>query len=76
MEVSMDLIKLTGLWKKEGQKGAFYSGRFGLGGVLLVFKNDRKDKETDPDLVAYVGQAEKREKPTAEGQDTGVDIPF
>ena len=47
------MIRLTGLWNhKEGEE-EFLSGSFGSG-VLLVYKNNKKFKDTDPDYVVYL----------------------
>jgi hypothetical protein len=61
-----DLLKLGGLWKGKDKKGNdYFSGSFTYGTKLLVMKNTYKDKDTDPDYIAYMapkddkrGQAE------------------
>ena len=74
----MDMIKLTGLWKNEGPKGVYFSGSLGVGGKALVFRNDNKRTEKDPDLVLYLGKVERKEKaPGVEEPNNGnMDFPF
>jgi len=62
------MIKLTGLWKQTGKDGeAYYSGKLGYSATLLIFKNKYKKKDSDPDLMAYVGEAKK----TAPAEENG-----
>ncbi len=71
-----NLIKLTGLWKKEGKDGnIFFRGKLSYNTNLLLFKNQYKNSEKDPDLILYLGKAEKKEqqkKPELDNED----IPF
>lgn len=71
-----NLIKLTGLWKKEGKDGnVFFQGKLSYNTNLLLFKNQYKNSEKDPDLILYIGKAEKKEQPKKpESEDN--DIPF
>jgi len=56
-----DIIKLCGLWRHEtSDKSPFYTGKLSYSASLLIFKNKFKDKDTDPDLIAYIGKVEKR----------------
>jgi len=58
-----NMIKLTGLWKKEGKEGnVFFQGRLSYSTNLLLFKNQYKNSEKDPDLILYIGKAEKKEQ--------------
>lgn len=58
----MDRLKLTGLWQNRDRNGQiYYAGSVNPGIRLMVFKNNRKQKEKDPDLVAYLVPAERRE---------------
>jgi len=60
-EEAVDGVRLTGLWKNEGQDGKPYlAGSLG-GGRMMVFPNERKTKEQDPDFVVYLVPAEKKE---------------
>lgn len=57
------MVKITGLWRKETEKGVHFSGPFGYSANLLLFKNQYKKSEKDPDLVLYIApKAEKKEK--------------
>lgn len=56
----MDGIRLTGLWRNERDGKVHLSGSFG-GGRLVVFPNDRKEGDRDPDYVVYLVPAERRE---------------
>ena len=59
----MDGVKLTGLWKTTTRNGGeMLRGHLGASARLLIFKNDRKRGEQDPDYVAYIVPAEKREE--------------
>jgi len=58
-----NLIKLTGLWKKEGKDGnVFFQGKLSYNTNLLLFKNQYKNSEKDPDLILYIGKAENKEQ--------------
>lgn len=55
-------IRLTGLWRNEGRDGRPYmAGSLG-GGRLVVFPNERKERDADPDFVVYLVPAERREE--------------
>jgi hypothetical protein len=50
------LIKLTGLWERErrGNPGnTYWSGRLGAA-KILVFKNNRKESDSDPDYNVFI----------------------
>ena len=68
------MLKLCGLWRKEGKDGEpFYSGKLGYGVNLLLFKNKYKKADKDPDLVLYLAEAEKnRAKP----EEKTEEVPF
>ena len=71
-----NMIKLTGLWKKEGKEGnVFFQGRLSYSTNLLLFKNQYKNSEKDPDLVLYIGKAEKKEQ-QKKLEPEGGEIPF
>lgn len=63
----MDGIRLTGLWRQERDGRSHLSGSLG-GGRLLVFPNERKANERDPDFVVYLVPAERREGGPARGE--------
>lgn len=58
----MNGIRLTGLWKNTSKDGKpFLSGS--LGGVkVLVFPNEHKKGEKDPDFNLVLAPREEREK--------------
>lgn len=69
------MIQLAALWKKDSKNGrTYYTGKLG-DGRLLLFKNDKKTDEKQPDLILYLVGDEKREakgKPPAREDD----LPF
>ena len=54
-------VRLGGLWKNKSRDGGttYLAGSFGAA-RLLIFPNDRKQGERDPDYVVYVVPAGKR----------------
>ena len=69
------MIELSGLWlndSKEGKK--YFSGSLGRA-RLLVFKNDFKKDEREPDYLLYLDKPVKKES-APEKQDSDMDIPF
>ena len=52
------MIPVTGLWLKKTRDGRpYFSGNLNRGCAVLIFKNDRKEKESDPDYRMYFAQA-------------------
>lgn len=50
------MIQLAALWKKESREGQlYYQGKLG-NGRLLLFENNRKENEKQPDLILYIVQ--------------------
>lgn len=69
-----DLIMIGGLWLNQSQSGEKYmSGRLGLGGKVLIFRNRKKGSDSDPDYYMMLAPWETKEKPKGE-EDNG--IPF
>ena len=68
-------IKLSGLWLNESKAGEkYFSGSLGTNGKLLVFKNGKKEKESDPDYSLYlVPKPAKQEAAATEERD---ELPF
>lgn len=59
-----NLIRLTGLWIKEGQDGNRHlSGTVSPSSSLVVLPNQSKRREEDPDFVAYLAPAERTMAP-------------
>lgn len=53
---------IGGLWLKQSKAGKKYlSGTIDGIGAVVVFKNDRKDKETQPDYRIYKSEPRKAE---------------
>src|SRR4051812_614139 len=52
-----DLKRVSGLWLKDGKKGKFMSGQtdaeIPAGAKLLIFKNDKKSSDKQPDYHLY-----------------------
>ena len=56
----MEGVKLTGLWKNKTKDGKTYlSGTLG-GARVMVFPNDFKRKETDPDYNVVLSPAKEK----------------
>lgn len=74
------MIKLCGLWKKDGEKGVFYSGKLTYGTTIFLFPNKFKRDEKDPDLILSIGEFKKKEdsqsQESAPASEHGDDIPF
>jgi len=69
------MLKLAGLWRKEGKDGEpFYSGKLGYGVNVLLFKNRYKKVDKDPDLVLYLAEAEKKDR--AKPEEKTEEVPF
>lgn len=52
------MVPVTGLWLKKTKDGrSYFSGNINRGCVVLVFKNERKEKESDPDYRLYFAPA-------------------
>lgn len=53
------MIKIGGLWLKEGKKGKFFSGKFGNANVL-IFKNTNKKEAKHPDYEIFIAEPRPR----------------
>ena len=59
---SSNLVRLTGLWKSESKSGSQYlSGSISASSKLLILPNQRKEKDSDPDYIAFMAPNEKKE---------------
>lgn len=57
-----NLIRLTGLWKGQTKAGGtMLSGSFSPSSKLIILPNNKKEKESDPDYIAFLAPAEKKE---------------
>ena len=67
----MNGVKLTGLWKNQSKNGKSYlAGNLGPMARLLVFPNEFKKAENDPDYQAILVPREKKNGEEEE------DVPF
>ena len=58
----------SGLWKKEGERGSYYSGSVEIDGVAYwvnLYKNDRKESDKHPDLNLQLKPKDAAAKPKA-----------
>ena len=63
------MIQLAALWKKESKNGRhYYTGSLG-NGQLLLFKNDKKIDEKQPDLILYIVKNERRKEEKGGGHE-------
>lgn len=81
MAKDSDLIEVSGLWLKEGRHGKYMTGNAKQavpeGARLMIFKNDRKTTEDQPDyrLCFVEDQPEVKKKPD-DPAPVDDDIPF
>lgn len=60
--MASELVKLTGLWSGTDKNGnQTLSGNLNGSARIVIFHNQHKEKETDPDMIAYITKNEKRE---------------
>lgn len=71
-----NLLSVTGLWinKSKDGKSTFLAGNLSPRVRVLVFKNSRKQKDTDPDYNVCFAPVEQKEK--VEREPDVDDIPF
>ena len=61
------MIQLAGFWKKDSKNGrTYYTGKLG-NGKLLLFKNDKKESEKQPDLILYIVAEEHGKEKSKQG---------
>jgi len=58
-----NLMRITGLWEKEGKGGVYFQGQLSPFVNVLVFKNQYKSSLQDPDLYLYLAPPRKKEEP-------------
>ena len=69
------MLNLTGLWVNESKDGKRYMAG-NLGGVrILVFKNQHKRKDNDPDYTLCLAERE-RKNDNAPADEKDSDVPF
>lgn len=58
-----DLIRLTGLWRSQTKAGdVMLSGSISPTSKLVILPNSRKQKDSEPDYIAFVAPSEKQER--------------
>jgi len=71
-----DKVRIGGLWLNTTRDGKTYmAGNLGQA-RLLVYKNDYKRGENDPDYVMYIAARQQQSEPEAEATDEQEQIPF
>ena len=77
------MIQLCGLWKGTAKDGRSYlGGNLGFGARLLVFKNDRKTEDKQPDYNVVIVENQRRDDAEPEpvtsepGSAAPDDVPF
>jgi len=57
-----DLKRLAGLWVKKSKKSgdSYLSGKINDETNIVVFKNTRKTKDTEPDYIAFTSEIKKQ----------------
>lgn len=61
------MIKLSGMWKPKGDSKVMLSGKLGFNGILILLKNEYKEKDTDPDYTLWLKEdVKKQEEPSTE----------
>lgn len=68
------MIRLGGLWKNETKDGKTYlAGSFG-GARLMIFPNGYKDKDSDPDYVVTMAQAQPKKDKAEDKKSNDIDF--
>lgn len=68
------MIKLTGIWQNEGQKGTYFTGKLG-DAKILILKNNFKNADKQPDYIMYIDEPKKKEGQQQNDNDTVVLTP-
>ncbi len=70
----MNGLKLTGLWKSKTKDGKTYlSGT--LGSIkVLVFTNEYKKKDSDPDYTLFFAPKEEKDRPAPAASEPDPDF--
>ncbi len=57
-----NLIRLTGLWRADTKAGdTMLTGSLSPSSKLVILPNKKKQKDSDPDYIAFMAPYEKRE---------------
>lgn len=74
--MASERMKLGGLWEHEDKNGApCFKGDFTFGTRLVIYKNGFKQKNVDPDYLAYL-EPKKIKNTTKEEINEDDDIPI
>ncbi len=61
-----NLIRLTGLWRADTKAGdTMLTGSLSPSSKLVILPNKKKQKDSDPDYIAFMAPYEKRESQPA-----------
>jgi hypothetical protein len=70
MDNENNLIRLTGLWKTDTKAGdTMLAGSISPSSRLVILPNKKKQKDSDPDYVAFMAPYDKRDKKTLNRKD-------
>lgn len=64
-ENNQNMVNIGGLWVNKSKNGEFYFSGYMNGAKLLIFKNQFKEKDSQPDYVMYVTKADKQAEKTS-----------
>ena len=70
-----ELIEIAVLWKNKSKKGEIYLSGYLGNAILLVFKNQFKEKDNQPDYKVYVAPKKNKDKNNLTSRDDS-NIPF
>lgn len=56
------MVKIGGLWLKDGEKGRYMTGSLNETSQLFVYKNDYKESDNHPDYIVYIAERKKAPK--------------
>jgi len=63
------LVRLTGLWRNTTKAGETYLvGKLSPTSKLLILPNSRKEKESDPDYIAFAAPQKDKEDSQSQPQ--------
>lgn len=61
MSDNSNLIRITGLWRSQTKAGdTMLSGNFTPSSKLIILPNTKKQKDTEPDYIAFMAPVEKK----------------
>lgn len=63
---NQQMISIGGLWVNKSKDGNTYLAGYFNGARLLIFKNNFKEQEKQPDYVMYIAPNQQRQQASAE----------